>query len=457
MTAARDRHHASAAPSKCPSRRSLATPSVSVAPIVMANASRPCSRHADGGDGGAIRGGGGSDDDHTRTLLVRASTKLLASGLGTAPGTSFRRRTMDPPADPLANNTVMGWDDNDDQSPDSPRARRSAAEDADDSDGDVAQVVHPVEANGTIGGCGGADGNHTMAGAHTLGASEEATDAGGLRCGDGLAAPVEAGGGGGSSIGDDDEGSQQGHGGRGPLSDLTSATGVEITTDARRARLLKRVTKVLSGPTLQLSLSRLWRRTLLLLTGMLATHVICYVVLLVFVNSQYSHVRAIHRVALAADRCQVAALKVAVAEFCSRPGVDPVSICEVPLTTTLRDLRAALDDLETYHHSLYFGTTTESGGGKGQTPRKMEQGALYDTWTNPVVSYQLYIDVDDPRWLNLSAGVWQLGNRFLATGRELLYWGQRLVGNIRQDGKTWRDFSGDGSGDHMCGNLGEGR
>ncbi|GIL69157.1 hypothetical protein Vretifemale_127 [Volvox reticuliferus] len=60
----------------------------------------------------------------------------------------------------------------------------------------------------------------------------------------------------------------------------------------------------------------------------------------------------------------------------------------------------------------------------------MEQGALYDTWTNPVVSYQLYIDVDDPRWLNLSAGVWQLGNRFLATGRELLYWGQRLVGNI---------------------------
>ncbi|GLI66740.1 hypothetical protein VaNZ11_010687 [Volvox africanus] len=437
MTAARDRRNPSVVPSKEPSRKTLNTESVTIPPVVTADASRPRSR-AEGGDrGGASRGGGGdSSDDHTRTLLVRASTKLLARGLGAPPATSFCRRKMDPPADPLANDPVLGWDDEDDHLLDSPGGRRTAAEDEDDSERKVNRVVHPLEAagggGGIMGSCGsddGADGNHRMSGAHCLGASQEATDAGGVRSGDGLTAAVEAGGGGGSSIGDDEEGSQ-GHGGRGTLSDVTSGTEAEITTDARRARLLKRTTKVLSGSTLELSLSRFLRRTLLLLTGMLATHVICYIVLMGFVDSQYSHVREIHRVALAADRCQISALKVAVAEFCSRPGVDPVSVCEVPLTMTLRDLRAALDDLESYHHSVYFGTTTESGKGEGQTPRKMNQGALYDMWTNPVVAYQLYIDVDHPRWLNISAGVWQLGNRFLATGRELLYWGQRLAGNI---------------------------
>ncbi len=45
--------------------------------------------------------------------------------------------------------------------------------------------------------------------------------------------------------------------------------------------------------------------------------------------------------------------------------------------------------------------------------------------------YEVYLDLAEPRWIELKAGVWQLGNRFIAAGRELLYWGKQLSGQIR--------------------------
>jgi hypothetical protein len=43
---------------------------------------------------------------------------------------------------------------------------------------------------------------------------------------------------------------------------------------------------------------------------------------------------------------------------------------------------------------------------------------------------QAYLDTHPPRNLNESLGVWQLGNRVIAAGRELLYWADTLSGNM---------------------------
>ncbi len=69
--------------------------------------------------------------------------------------------------------------------------------------------------------------------------------------------------------------------------------------------------------------------------------------------------------------------------------------------------------------------------GPDALPRRLEEPTAYDLWTEPSESYQFLLDVANPRWIELRAGVWQLGNRFIAAGRELLYWGTQLAGQIR--------------------------
>ncbi|GIL69029.1 hypothetical protein Vretifemale_13, partial [Volvox reticuliferus] len=224
-----------------------------------------------------------------------------------------------------------------------------------------------------------------------------------------------------SSHGDDDEATSQGLG-PDAFTDSSSAVDVDLSADARRARLLKRLYKVFSGPQLTTPLLRMRYHTWLLLAVMLIAHVVMYVILISIINRQFSNVREVHRLALAADRCQLATVKVAVAEFCTRTDIAPVSICEVPLTTTMLDLNSALDDLEVYHQTTYLGS--------GTAPRKLKESTAYYLWTSQTGTYKAYFDTQPAMWVNGTAGVWQLGNRFIATAREILYWGKQLKGRI---------------------------
>ncbi|KXZ45581.1 hypothetical protein GPECTOR_53g167 [Gonium pectorale] len=124
---------------------------------------------------------------------------------------------------------------------------------------------------------------------------------------------------------------------------------------------------------------------------------VAYIVLVGLVNQQFGNVSAVHRMALAADRAQVVTTKAAQAEFCTRPGIAPVSVCEIPLAHTVADIRSALEDLETYHQGIYLGF--------GSTPTQQSDPYLRYLWTQPTQSYKFYLDSAPPRWANLTAGV----------------------------------------------------
>ncbi len=94
-----------------------------------------------------------------------------------------------------------------------------------------------------------------------------------------------------------------------------------------------------------------------------------------------SNVHAVHRLALAADRAQLTAVRAAAVDFCSRPGVEPVSLCEVPYNATLQALRATINDLEVYHHAVYLG--------QNDKPKRLAQPTMYDMWTDPGQPYQV--------------------------------------------------------------------
>ncbi|GLI62748.1 hypothetical protein VaNZ11_005487, partial [Volvox africanus] len=165
-----------------------------------------------------------------------------------------------------------------------------------------------------------------------------------------------------SSQADDDDTASKGPGSS-AFSDSSSTADAEAaaTADPRRARLLRRITKLVAGTGLAEVLWRLKSRVLLLLAAMLVTHITCYIILFRLMKGQFSYVSGVHQLALVADRTQVAVARSAVIEFCSRPGVTPEGVCEMPLDAVVNDVRHALDDLESYHQAIYLGTSSGSG------------------------------------------------------------------------------------------------
>ncbi|GIL48858.1 hypothetical protein Vafri_5291 [Volvox africanus] len=266
----------------------------------------------------------------------------------------------------------------------------------------AAEGFNPLKARG---GGGGGDGGSNASG-------------GGGRGGGGMSVNDAA-----SSQADDDDTASKGPGSSAFSDSSSMADADAAAADPRRARLLKRITKLVAGPGLAEVLSRLKSRVLLLLAAMLITHITCYIILFGLIKGQFSYVRGVHQLALAADRTQVAVARSAVIEFCSRPGVAPVGVCEMPLEAVVNDVRHALDDLESYHQAIYLGTS--SGHGSPIMGRE-----LFRLWTNPVYDYRLFLDVANARWMNRTLGLFQLGNHFIAAGRELLYWAPHNKGNI---------------------------
>ena len=91
--------------------------------------------------------------------------------------------------------------------------------------------------------------------------------------------------------------------------------------DSRRARLLKRLVGLLSGPFVATPLSRLTIHNYVLLGIMLLTHVICYVVLRQELRTEEDNIYFVHRQALAADHSTIVAIRGVMGPFCARPGI----------------------------------------------------------------------------------------------------------------------------------------
>lgn len=99
---------------------------------------------------------------------------------------------------------------------------------------------------------------------------------------------------------------------------------------------------------------------------------------------------------------------------------------QTPLETTLASLKASIDALETYHFRTYFSDTPQ--------PMHIDSKDAFALWTETdAVTYKVPYDTTPAVIKEEEAGMFVLGNRFIATARELLYWGKTLNGRIRYD------------------------
>ncbi|GFR45040.1 hypothetical protein Agub_g6410 [Astrephomene gubernaculifera] len=199
---------------------------------------------------------------------------------------------------------------------------------------------------------------------------------------------------------------------------------VELMIDARRGRLLRSLRKVLMGPLLMGPLERLRLHSYALLAVMLLTHIACYVVVTNIITNEHSNVYLVYRQAMAMDRAELIVVRVLIGTFCERANVTAkVSACTPPLSTHIKNMVASITTLEQNHQGVYMGFS----------PSKTAKPAseVYDVWTQPQLDYHLYMDTQPPQVLTEAAGVWQLGNRFIAAAREALYYMPLLKANFK--------------------------
>ncbi|KAG2447634.1 hypothetical protein HYH02_007552 [Chlamydomonas schloesseri] len=295
---------------------------------------------------------------------------------------------------------------------------------------------------GGRGGSGGGLGRGLSGGSGMEGAAAAAADGGGKKGGgrmgakeSGLSAEDEGGGaaegkggegGGGdkwekgSESGDSSADGSQATSGLHSMGDASSVS--EFMIDARRGKLLKALNKLVLGASLTAPLERLRYHSYAVLLVMLLVHVVCFVLVKSALVSQHEHVYMVHRQALAMDRAQLLSSRVMMGAFCERPNITAkVSACVNTMNYTVGKIIDNIGMMETFHQEIYLGITSL---------HRLE-GPAYQTWTLPNITYKIFMDTKPQHVQAAQAGVWQLGNRFIATAREAVYWLPRLKSNYR--------------------------
>ncbi|GIM12312.1 hypothetical protein Vretimale_15676, partial [Volvox reticuliferus] len=280
-----------------------------------------------------------------------------------------------------------GSDDGDDGGGD---VRASGDGDVFDGSGDRGGLERMGMGDGADGGGGGGDaGDH---GGAAAGQWDKASDAGD------------------SSIGDSEVAS-----GFTSATDQSSAT--DLAIDARRQKLHRALDKVLLGPSLALPVTRLHFTSYAIMAIILLAHVICYIVVTKLIKEEHNHVYRVHQAALATDKAQLIMWRIMMGPYCERKNVtDKSSACGNTMSYTLGKLNDNIANFETYHHGVYLGV---------QVMEQLEP-RVYDLWTTQSLQYNIFLDSSPSRVVEASAGIWQLGNRFLAAARESLYWMPKL-------------------------------
>mmetsp|Transcript_27632 Transcript_27632/g.60501 ORF Transcript_27632/g.60501 Transcript_27632/m.60501 type:complete len:2143 (+) Transcript_27632:192-6620(+) len=211
------------------------------------------------------------------------------------------------------------------------------------------------------------------------------------------------------------------------LSAVTGRTHDEILIDAKRARVLRKLMVQLLGAKMTAPFARLKVQTFFVLALALLARIVCYLVMVALLQQEYTNIYQVHKTALATDRSQVVAVRAYQLEWCLRNNkTDYVCTLIGNLDAYNKDVSGLLDDMETNHHDVYLGLNG--------VPRQIEDEDTYATWANipPLVNITLYLDSVPPVRTYLGIGVWEGGNRFIAAGRELLYLGKHIAGQIHK-------------------------
>jgi len=192
----------------------------------------------------------------------------------------------------------------------------------------------------------------------------------------------------------------------------------EILIDFRRGRLLKKLVKLVKGPSLMEPLERLDLGTLKVLAGVLAVHIICFAIVMVLFADKSENMMIIKRHALTIQSCERMRFRVVQAKFCTNDVVGAGlsfpddNMCELARDSSkmTATLLGAVEDFSAQHHDTYLGL--DGNVAKLKSP---EARAL---WDDAMVDTMMYYDTVPPTVRSVKMGIWEFGNRLAYAARE---------------------------------------
>jgi len=194
----------------------------------------------------------------------------------------------------------------------------------------------------------------------------------------------------------------------------------EVLVDSRRGRVLRKLTKLLTGATVMVPLQRCHTHTYIVLGTMLVAHVVCYVIITTLIASQHLEVYKVHRNALAADRSKVIITRAALYEFGRR--IYENGSYNIPEDNAMQqvvdkaqyaaNLAASIRDLAEYHQGVYMGF-----GKVAQLPGAPER----QLWEQPSLNMTVYEDTDPPGSAHTLTGLFPYGNRFISNAMQIVW------------------------------------
>uniref|UniRef100_A0A383VUJ6 PAS domain-containing protein n=1 Tax=Tetradesmus obliquus TaxID=3088 RepID=A0A383VUJ6_TETOB len=193
----------------------------------------------------------------------------------------------------------------------------------------------------------------------------------------------------------------------------------DLAIDARRAKRLKKLNRMMQNAAAQQA-STAWRsRTLMLLGVALLAHAVCFAVLTMEVDRRYQNAESVSQMAELLASSQQASLRAYFMQKCWMDEFQNMAACDAASKVSYRDkLQSNVDLTRGYHQMLYLGKDT--------TLQPFKDQRLIDYWTYKPLVEQLVLPVTDTGVnvpINGSRTLWEMGNVFVDAGKTLYFHG----------------------------------
>uniref|UniRef100_A0A7R9VSG4 PAS domain-containing protein n=1 Tax=Chlamydomonas euryale TaxID=1486919 RepID=A0A7R9VSG4_9CHLO len=192
----------------------------------------------------------------------------------------------------------------------------------------------------------------------------------------------------------------------------------ETLVDQRRAKVLRKLCKLVHSQAIREPLERVRVSTYWILIFAIVMRVIAFIVLLLISAEQKDYNRSSYYTAIAADVSQVLVEEVQTVAYCSNlTEAQRTHICAKlnDVFTLNAMITKHVDEMEEAHYDTFLGH--EPGA------RKLHDASTYAVWSNdaPTFNSTLYMDTSPRSVQAISYGLFQLGNSFIAAVREMQY------------------------------------
>eukprot|EP00775_Hariotina_reticulata_P001355 gene1355-1696_t len=206
----------------------------------------------------------------------------------------------------------------------------------------------------------------------------------------------------------------------------------ELVADWRRAKRLKKLTRMMTSTAANMAAARFKKHTYMLTLLILGAHILCFAILYSQVDARFQTAYEVGDMAKGIVQTQMAALRISLVQKCFDPSFSRMEICQPKLIESyMISLQDNYDVLLKIHQGLYLGFNNL---------KTLRDPRLLNQWTYTLQPELTWL----PQTNNNATGVitngsstlWEMGNKYLQSLQDVIF-NARALGLKLADTAYW--------------------